>query len=130
MTVYEGVSFTFICQYSFETAGTVTLTPSPADIVSGSSTSDGITTGFKNGLFGTVSTTSFAGPYVCTIEIEGHTLSKEKRLEIVPVPSAPALETLTLQFKDYNWLTCMVTSDLPLFTVDWYTDDKYVVTHR
>ena len=134
LPIYAGAAFTFICQYSFETAGTVTITPSPTTTVSDDSTDNGLTTGYKNGLFGTISESSSTGPYACTVEIEGHSISKELRLQILPIPAVPNLEETTVQYNDYTWLTCVVESELPLYSVSWFYSENgqeaYVTTHR
>ena len=134
LPIYEGVAFTFICQYSFETAGTVTISPSADETVTDDSRENFITTGFKNGQFGKITSTSFTGPYICSVEIEGHTISKQLDLKIISIPAVPNQEEVTVQYSDYDWLTCTVTSDLPLFSVSWYTKedgkDQYVTTHR
>ena len=53
------------------------------------------------------------------------TLKKELMLQVIPLPEAPAIETLTIEKGDYNWLTCIVTTEhFPLLTVSWFTHEN------
>ena len=138
LDIYVGAAFTFICQYKFETTGSVVAiapTPGNSDTYS-TKDSSGVTTGYINGLFGTYDSPKTVGPFACQIQIEGLTLTKSVSLNViaVPDPSALVLEQNTIQEGDYDWFTCSVTSNMPVYTVSWYTVDnaveRYVATER
>ena len=138
LKIYVGAQFTFICQYKYETTGSVVSispTPTSTDTYSVKDDTTGVTSGYVNGFFGTYSTPKTEGPFSCTIQIDGLSLTKEISVDVISVPSSPTLESLSIQEGDYNWLTCTVTSDIPIYTLSWFTTDdtgaeRYVRTDR
>ena len=136
LTLYEGVSFTFICQYSFETAATIALSPTPDETASHEITDSdsGVTSGYVAGEMGVLEMSSFKGPYNCKLDIDGYSLEKELTLVILEIPDVPSIEALSVQDQDYDWLVCTFSTDLPLASISWFTyvddEETYYTTYR